>query len=303
MKRLSINELLPADVLLFSPEKKSFISWAITFLTDAPVSHAAIYFNAMPATIIEETPPQVSLNPAERRFKGRTIHVYRHTTEASLNPVIAAAQRHLNNNEPYDNPGLYMVGLLLMYKTFSMTSRKQQIIIRILEKLTATLNHYIQQHQTPGKHPMVCSQFVAQCFDDAGNNFRLQFRHAVHLDSAIGETLVEEAIDRGTQKQPVFTQQDLAAATPETASDEVLCEALYKSFMEDASQPTSTMTDALAEAIYHFSSAHAALLNIDTVTKFFNPLTALQANNNMFVSPGDLMRHCSNLTPIGIVMI
>ena len=135
------------------------------------------------------------------------------------------------------------------------------------------------------------------------NNFRLQFRHAVQLDSAIGETLLEKAINWTTQRQPVFTQQDLAAAMPETASDEVLCEALYKSFMEDASQPTSAMTDALAEAIYHFSSAHAALLNIDTATKFFNPLTALQANNNMFVSPGDLMRHCSNLTPIGIVMI
>ena len=55
---------------------------------------------------------------------------------------------------------------------------------------------------------MVCSQFVAQCFDDAGNNFRLQFRHALQLDSTIGETLLEKAIDWTTQRKPVFTQQD-----------------------------------------------------------------------------------------------
>ncbi|EDW2056673.1 hypothetical protein L8Z36_001435 [Salmonella enterica] len=48
MKMLLLSELRPADVLLFSPEKKSFISWAITFLTDAPVSHAALYFNEAP---------------------------------------------------------------------------------------------------------------------------------------------------------------------------------------------------------------------------------------------------------------
>ena len=74
MKMLSLSDLRPADVLLFSPEKKSFISWAITFLTDAPVSHAALYFNSTPPTIIEETPPQVSENPAQKRFHGRTIH-------------------------------------------------------------------------------------------------------------------------------------------------------------------------------------------------------------------------------------
>ena len=37
---MNINDLKAGDILLFSPEKGSFISWAITYLTDAPVSHA-----------------------------------------------------------------------------------------------------------------------------------------------------------------------------------------------------------------------------------------------------------------------
>lgn len=302
MKMLSLSDLHPADVLLFSPEKKSFISWAITFLTDAPVSHAALYFNTTPSTIIEETPPQVSENPAQQRFHGRTIHVYRHTSTTPLLPVIDAARRHLNNQEPYDHAGLYMVGLLLMYKKFSITSQKQQVIIRILKKLTATITHYLQQHQTPGKHPMVCSQFVAQCFDDAGSPFRLQFRHASMTDSAFGETLLDKAVDWMKQRQPVFAEYDMASVA-ENTSDEALCEALHNAFMDNTTQPTPPMNDALAESIYHFANAHAQLINLDTATKNYHPLTALQTNNNMFVSPGDLMRNCSNLIPIGIVML
>lgn len=302
MKRLSLDDLHPADVLLFSPEKKSFISWAITFLTDAPVSHAAMYFDACPPTIIEETPPQVATNPAEKRFSGRTIHVYRHTTASALTPVTHAARQHLNNQEPYDHAGLYMVGLLLMYKKFSITSPKQQVIIRILKKLTATIAQFIQQQQTPGKHPMVCSQFVAQCFEDAGSAFRLQFRHATQLDSAIGETLLDKAADWMQQRQPSFTHDEMNTAA-ETASDEALCEALHDAFLDNSAPTTPAMTDALAEAIYQFAQAHASLVQLDTTTTRFDPLAALRANNNMFVAPGDLMRHCTNLVPIGIVML
>ncbi|EAP9194242.1 hypothetical protein L2D25_24490 [Salmonella enterica subsp. enterica serovar Muenchen] len=302
MKMLLLSELRPADVLLFSPEKKSFISWAITFLTDAPVSHAALYFNEAPPTIIEETPPQVSESSAQKRFHGRTIYVYRHTSTSPLNPVINAARRHLNNQEPYDHAGLYMVGLLLMYKKFSISSQKQQVIIRILKKLTATITHYIQQHQTPGKHPMVCSQFVAQCFDDAGSPFRLQFRNTSLRDSAFGETLLDKATSWMKQHQPVFSAYDTASA-PETASDEALCEALHDAFLDNTNQPAPSMTEALAESIYQFAEAYAALINIDTAEKNYHPLTALQANNNMFVSPGDLMRAYNNLVPVGIVII
>lgn len=54
---MQINELKEGDILLFSAEKGSFISWAITFLTNVPVSHAAMYYNANKQSIIEETPP------------------------------------------------------------------------------------------------------------------------------------------------------------------------------------------------------------------------------------------------------
>ena len=97
---MNSKDLKPGDVLLFSAEKGSFISWAITFLTDAPVSHAAMYFDKQEQTIIEETPPQVAINHAPERFKGREIHVRRFKKDLPLTPVINASKNYLNDEEP-----------------------------------------------------------------------------------------------------------------------------------------------------------------------------------------------------------
>ncbi len=101
---MNINDLKAGDILLFSPEKGSFISWAITYLTDAPVSHAAMFYEEKSQSIIEETPPQVAINHAAERFEGREIYVRRLNSKEDLplSPVIEKAQNYLNNAEPYD---------------------------------------------------------------------------------------------------------------------------------------------------------------------------------------------------------
>ncbi|EFN6235616.1 hypothetical protein FVI09_24600 [Escherichia coli] len=301
MRKLSLKDLSPVDVLLFSPEKNSFISQAITFLTNANVSHAALYFHSVPSTIIEETPPQISESLAEKRFRERTIYVYRHISAPFLDPVITAAGQHLNNQEPYDNSGLYMVGLLLMYKKFSMTSKKQRAIIRILKKLTITLTRYIQKRQTPDKHPMTCSQFVAQCFDDAGATFRLQFSSLPLNDSAPDETLLDRVTNWMVQN-PVFKREYSMVNITESdiSSDEDLCEELCNALNDNPPQSNVSITRELAEAVYLFAEVHAALINLDTEAKNDNPLVVLRSNNNMFVSPGGL-KSCSNLTCIGSI--
>ena len=301
MKKLSLNDLRPGDVVLFSPEKNSFISWAITFLTDAPVSHASLVYQAQPLTIIEETPPQVAVNPAEKRFHNRTVSVLRHKTGKSLAPVINAAEKHLNHLQPYDDTGLYMVGAILLYKKLSLSSRRQKIIIRILKKLTATIMHHIQQHKTPGKLPMVCSQFVAQCFDDAGDDYRLQFRRPV-LDYFAAGSLLDQA-------EAWFAQQDRAPCnTPlttvtEAASGEELCRELKLALEEESVQENADMEAELAVAIRDFARVHRDLAEEESVSADGNDMQLLRDNINMFVAPGDFLLHCTSLTQIGTISI
>lgn len=91
--------------------------------------------------IIEETPPQVTTNDASPRFKDREIHVRRlnKADELALTPVIDAATNYLNEKEPYDKSGLYIIGVLLIYKRFTPDTFLQKVIVKILKRLLRLL--------------------------------------------------------------------------------------------------------------------------------------------------------------------
>ncbi|WP_409306235.1 hypothetical protein [Pectobacterium sp. B1J-3] len=303
MKTFSPNDLTEGDVLLFSPEEGSFISWAITFLTNAPVSHAAMLYQKTPLTIIEESPPQVAVNDALKRFKGRTIYVYRHTTQQNLSPVINAATEHRNNLDPYDNASLYIVGLLLLYKKISLPTLAQKVTLRILKKLTATLTQFLQQHKNPGKMPMVCSQFVAQCFEDAGSQYQLHFDHPL-LKASHNKNLLDMAVKFIDQNPiPVMNNVGLTPDNTMTESDEALCEALKLAIENGISSNDAADINAeLVQAIEAFASINAALLGMPNDANALSATHQLQANMNMFVFPGDLM-NSTNLKAVGEIKI
>ncbi|PWC13661.1 hypothetical protein B4923_06855 [Brenneria roseae subsp. americana] len=298
------EELNEGDVLLFSPEKGSFISWAITFLTNAPVSHAAMLYKKSPLSIIEESPPQVAVNEALHRFHDRTIYVYRHASQQELSPVITAATLHRNNLEPYDNASLYIVGILLLYKKISFPTLAQKVILRILKKLTATLTQYLQQHKNPGKMPMVCSQFVAQCFEDAGSQFQLHFHHQL-LIAAHGQNLLDRAVEFIDQ-HPFSARNTVNITSNDTVteSDEELCRALYAAIDSGmVNNNVPAIDPELAQAIEEFAGINATLSGTQNNANTLTATHQLQANMNMFVFPGDLLQHCTSLKPVGKIEI
>lgn len=314
---MDINDLKMGDILLFSPEKGSFISWAITFLTDAPVSHAAMFYNEENQSIIEETPPQVKVNCAVERFKGREIYVRRLNVKKDLplSPVIEDATTYLNEAEPYDSSGLYMVGLLLIYKKFTPNTLVQKVMVKILKKISASIIKYIHEYRNPGKLPMVCSQFVAQCYDDAGDQYQLKIENGILQKMAAMQDNSSNVLDQvmeivksgkrtnlQTLLAPTFKIQDESST-----SGEELCRQLQEAFDLTADEITTGITDELIEATSQFAQAHylsssgeIQLQNIlkDDVTKVFQNL---KDNKNMFVFPGDLLNHCKNLKDVGTI--
>lgn len=291
---MHINELKEGDILLFSAEKGSFISWAITFLTNAPVSHAALYYDKNKQTIIEESPPNIAVNDAAKRFKGRTIYVQRLNKDISLQPVINHATTYLNNLEPYDKTGLYTVGLLLIYKKISVETKTQEIIIRILKKLTASIIDYVHKHKTPDKTPMVCSQFVAQCYEDAGDDYHLKFKNPVLQKGQL--SLLEQAMNHLE-----LSNDNLNLSIKHNSNDipedaETLCKALKESLESSELKllnKTPPIEKQLVDAIAEFSMQCTALNNApQAMNKLSNQLS-------MYVFPGDLLLHCTNTIQIG----
>lgn len=320
---MEINELKPADVLLFSGEPGSYISQAIMYLTDAPVSHAALSYTDY-STIIEETPPTVTTNDAAQRFSDRTITVMRIRDDmGSMQPVTDAAAAYLNNNAPYANFNLYLVGMLLVFRKFTPSGLVQRSIIKILRKLAATIIDYVNQHRYPGKLPMVCSQFVYQSYEDAGGEYRLQIKNGLLLQTleTAGETpsILDHAIARirNTLDPELQSLYNSYTGTAQAASVEESDEDLARELLSALQEPLAategvTIDDELVLAVHEFGQAvlaakSGAPASLDALARANQlgmapeGLAYLKSEEAYFVAPGDLLNSCPDLERVGTI--
>jgi hypothetical protein len=300
---MKIKDLKKGDILLFSPEKRSFTSWAITFLSGADVSHAAMFYNKDDETIIEETPPRVAISPAGKRFAGRRIHVNRLKKIADLDEVISVSHKYLNGKECYDKTGLYLVGKMLIYKKFTPNTRMQKIVVKILKKITAYMVSYINEQKKLGKLPMVCSQFVAQCYEDAGSEYKLNITNGNNKP----DSLLDNVMSSQTNSNKENSWSELLKSNKNRnvilSTDEELCEELKDAFkLQNPVKNTSMqISQELIDAVSDFGHVHN-LLHVNNDVKSKNqttPFGALKDMENMFVTPGNLLNNCSNLQYIG----
>lgn len=194
---LSINELKKGDVLLFSVLQGDIISSLIGLLTNSDVSHAALYADEEKQTLLEATGEHPVLeNPARERFAGRTIHVYRNRALPSLDPVVETGRKYLQQKLPYG--GIYLLGLLLVtskYCRFRWDRETAGAAICLLASTYQALRFLLE-----GSHPTAfCSQFVAKCYEEAGEPYQLHYKQPViPLDACAGDgerSLLLEALE------------------------------------------------------------------------------------------------------------
>lgn len=299
---MHVRDLQAGDVLLFSPEEGSWISKAITWLTDAPVSHAAMTYQ-IPTKLIEETPPAVRVAEATIRFPGRTVHVMRlNKPIEDFKPVMDAAAQYLNGEAPYAMNNLYLLGVLLIYKKFSPSDTTQKIILRILKRLTEKLLDAINQMKYPDKHPMVCSQFVFECYQEAGKAYRLTIKNGnLQAESSGRASLLDKAFKHKRKE----SQLNQLTAKADSSTDEDLAKELYHAMNDETLLATGTISDELLDAIHDFSQVlHAVSQELELEKA--DPkqgIAILQAQSSMFVTPGDLLRHCPELRHIGDIKL
>ncbi|WP_251359936.1 hypothetical protein [Kangiella sp. TOML190] len=300
---MDIKDLNSGDLLLFSPEKGSWISDAIVWLTGAPVSHAAMSYKDF-SNIIEETPPAVRVAPASERFKERTIHVMRDQRHSEFSPVIKAASHYLNELEPYGMSNLYLVGLILVYKKLTPSGMRQKAILRILklavEKLLPIINHYKYGDKTP----MVCSQFVFQCYQDAGADYELTIKNGNLLKAANQnqDNLLARAANHQT---PAQSKVQVLGAAPDILPTEVNGEELLAQLKSDDGDFSSDLENQILDTVHHFAQAIHA---IEQKIEFDNAdskqgIVLLQQQQAMFVTPADLLEHCPDLSKMGEIKI
>jgi len=306
---VDFSKLREGDVLLFTAKPGNFTSWAICYLTGAPVSHAAIYYDADQNTMIEELEPSIEESELdfEHRFSDRKMFV-RRLNDATLDlaPVLEAAKGYLNDEEPYAEAGLYLVGLLLIYKKFTPSGWLQKVTIKILKKLTLTVTKFLDSKEYPDKLPMFCSQFVAQCYEDAGEDYTLEFKDPI-LKSASGtKHLLDRTLERMEgEKDLEKALQRMAPSEDLDQTSEELCEELKRALEEiDGNETEGEIEEELHNAIVWFTHAHhqrsMGEKPLEELTKqhIHRALRYQKAMEPLFVSPGDLYENCTNLHEI-----
>lgn len=317
---MKVSDLRQGDVLLFDTEDGVAIDDLIVLLTGSRATHAALYYNTT-GIIADAYPPTIALHQISDLADGRTVWVRRHAQSAlPMQPVTDAAARYVSAQEPYDMPGLVMLGLLLLYKhTHPLSTRTQQIVFQLLKRMAYQLDQVFAK----GRHPMVCSEFVTQCFTDAATStqnpgYQLQIEGG---DLAIKTTSASldmaAAFPAATEKRPSLLQRaaaskraspgTLTSAHPDTSdlvaslSLDALVTLLLPALKDDLdnllhdvpldSKLVETI-HSIADAFFRNAPAALAASNSDAISYLVD-------RASFFVTPGDLLSHCVNLTDLG----
>ncbi|BDH45213.1 hypothetical protein TUM12370_12570 [Salmonella enterica subsp. enterica serovar Choleraesuis] len=321
--KITLSALRRGDVLLFEGMDSDNISSTIMYLTNSRVSHAAMAYSeekaGQVATLVHEASPKVplSVRDAAKSFGDRLITVRRlpESRDGDGDELIAAADRYLREEAPYNNYGLYMVGVLLIYRKFIPDSRTSLIVAGILKLATKLIVHRLNKKGFPAKHPMTCSQFVAQCYDDAGGRYRLFDYDLLMNNEGVAEeseslSLLDMAIE-AIEDSPLLAEPlDMTVPGQEMSEQEIAAQAqqLSGQLLNQLRQPPLDMAmpqsidDELVRAIGEFSDslyqAHYAGLDSAAANGVTGKLRWLKEQRNLFISPADLLR-CARLDTVG----
>lgn len=284
--------LKPADIIIFEAGD-DWLGKSIAWLTKSTVSHAALY--RPEGELVEMGISGISASKFHTADSGAKAYILRLDPERDPAPVLAAADKYLQAKIRYDFPALVILGGLLIYRTIRPTSRLQKVTDLILRAACRALDKILQAAtKSPGA--MVCSQLVYQCYLDGGEDYRIQLHDGDLVNASLGticlNTLLEE------RKEGAFTVAEPVEVLHETAvsnSDpNALAQELYEALTEEVDELNTAVHNEL------LNSAEQFLKLIEAILEKAGDVIPAQA---LFVTPGDLLNHATNLTQVDMVNI
>jgi hypothetical protein len=305
------KDIRPGDILLFTSDG-SRLDQIIEVLCDSPYCHVAMGFTPAPndrpnySRIINETLKGVifvNLDDIDL-FDPRQMVVRRHKTATDLSPVMAAAEYYFEEKEPYPEENLVFVALLLLYRKVTPQSALQRAMIRYLKWVTKKILAFINEHRFPGKKPMVCSQFIFQCFQDAGGELTLHIENGLLMANnapTLLDLIDQQMKTNGKPSLPLTIDPN------EPSAAEILQELFDALQTPDASGPLTSsaqITDALVGAAAEFCEALTSLAAPQSLqANNSDAVGFVRAQEAVFVTPADLADSCPEIEDIGIMDI
>ena len=315
------SEFITGDVFLFEPDP-SCISRLICKLSNAPVSHAAMYFED--GKVVEEGLSGIGTRNTSD-LGDRTIHVRRYSkpSEALSKALLEEAKKRLEAKEPYSMGNLIMVGVLTILNMWKPDARKEVKIA--LSSLCVLLANVIDKKMTGG-HASTCSQFVYEVYKNSGVKLNVEHGSGDRPTSNIASsstpkspTLLSLAIENAESGQTAIISCDDSNSKLNSKSFDLetlsclLLDILDKTENNtDENSASDILADKLDDELYveiiKFASLlykadnpedfdHSVLSNKDGLTSDWIKrfLEHMLKNYSGFVMPGDLYYDCTDL--------
>ena len=314
--KIKIEDLKQGDILLFS-HTEEWESKLISLITDSPVSHAAISYYSC-KEIAEETPPCAIVNLIEERKTGREITVMRlNSSEKDMTKVLDIAKKYVEDEEPYTKANLVFILVYILFKKLTVNLKLQKLLCTLMKYVISGLIKYIDNKLREGSHPMVCSQFVYNCYKNAGEEYNLiisEFDSGKSILAQVKEYINNNKI--ALENKMVNDIERIKAEYNEISSveEEDLIRNIYNELKiqleSGIEKNNSQLYEEFVIAVHEFTSVLNYLYNQDKTKKLViknkeelqsKGIDSLSDIEEYFVTPGDLLYNCRNLINIGIL--
>ncbi|MCX7922577.1 MAG: hypothetical protein N3B21_11310 [Clostridia bacterium] len=309
---VKIAQLKQGDILLFS----TYDDWEsklISLITNSSVSHSAMsYFDYN--QIVEETPPCAQINPIKDRIAGRTITVMRlNSNVGDMTKVLDIAKDCVDKQEPYPEVNLALVGIYILFKKSMISAPLQNLLCTLMKIVINKLIELIDSGIYKNSHPMVCSQFVYHCYENAGDSYKLILKDKEYINSllkSVSQFLDDNMIDIKPKLINNFHMQS-EDSSYNSVDLQKLCEDIYNELAKEESNSDHVLSEEFAVTIHKFCLAvnkfisgkdtEASLLHNAENYLVTSPVISMIAMEEAFVTPKDLLSNCVNLYKVGIL--
>jgi len=180
-KMLSLADLQPGDVLLYSGT--GFIARAIQFFDGSEWSHVSLYLGN--EEVGEAVAEGVLRHKVAASIAGSVRLDVRRLKDApaDMSPVLATADRILSEGQRYGFEQLLLLAFLCLTRKLKLTPALRPLVRSVLDGAAVILADYLKAD----KQPMICSEFVYRCFDEAipelEDPFTLRIAEPLALDA------------------------------------------------------------------------------------------------------------------------
>jgi len=320
MDNLTVKDLKPGDILLSPPPpffKGGWMGQIIVKITNGTTSHGALYIgpiNGKPtiAHAYVRGIEHLSLKDHFEVDNTPSCFVRRRDTPADLSAVLEAAEKYVQSKSPLAKESFVILGLILLSKRFSQNRLRNPVLHRFVTMLCIKLRKILAgwlPNRTPDDNAMNCSQFVLQCFKDAGDDYKINFdRLKLEYDRAEGFLPLKSLIDYINISEPLQNNEGLMQTDNEELSPEILSpeeEKIVNDFIKmlDGSDQESSLIEVDDKFLQDNSTELARLIYILITGKDPHPGEDIDefllSNRDYIALPDDLLLNTQDLTDAG----